>query len=219
MKDYGRDFLGTTTGIIPMGWLYGLTLSHAADTDHDITVAAGKARDATDAADMALAVAITKQFDATWSVGTDAGGMAAGESLLIERMVLDVAPGGAGWSVGDTITGQTSNKTCVIIQKVSTTIYLVKDRNGAFTLGEVMTNGTDTADQGAANPTFTVVPGTLHIWLIKRSDTSVVDVMGSVWEYSGMTPTLPAGYDYKRLIGSYIVNNTSNIVNGDWWGT
>lgn len=41
--------------------------------------------------------------------------------------------------------------------------------------------------------------GTLHVWLIKRSDTGVVDVLFSI---SASSPTMPSGYDIKRRIGS-----------------
>lgn len=37
-----------------------------------------------------------------------------------------------------------------------------------------------------------------YIWAIKRSDTSVVDYLSSL---SSTAPTMPASYDYKRLIG------------------
>lgn len=135
----------TLSSGLPMGHLSGLGLSHAADTEHDITVAAGKARDATDAVDMALAAAITKRADAEWAVGDTNGGMAAGESLPAS--------------------------------------------------------------------------GTIHIWLIKRSDTGVVDVMANNHATTGLTPTLPASYDYKRRIFSLRTDSSSNIINGDQWGT
>lgn len=125
--------------------LSGLAMSHAADTDHDITIAAGKARDATDSVDMVLASAITKLFDAEWAVGSTNGGFAAGESLPAS--------------------------------------------------------------------------GTIHIWLIKRSDTGVVDVLANNHATTALSPTLPANYDYKRRIGSYRTNGSNNIINGDWWGT
>lgn len=60
------------------GQLFGLTMSNAADTVNDITVAAGEARDEADSADMTLAGAITKQLDAGWAVGTNAGGLNTG---------------------------------------------------------------------------------------------------------------------------------------------
>jgi uncharacterized phiE125 gp8 family phage protein len=79
----------------------------------------------------------------------------AGYTLFYELMTLDVAPGGAGWAAGDTITGQTSTRTCKIVEVLSATTYTVKDRTGTFTLGEILSNGVATADQGAAFPTFT----------------------------------------------------------------
>jgi hypothetical protein len=70
-----------------------------------------------------------------------------------ELMTLDVAPTTA-WAVGDTIEGNTSTETCEIVEVLSTTTYNVKNRSGSFTLGEVLTNGTTTADQGLLFPTF-----------------------------------------------------------------
>ena len=86
---------------------------------------------------------------------TDRGNSAWND--VVELMTLDVAPTGAGWAVGDTITGATSAKTCVIVEKITTLTYHVKQRSGTFTLGEILSNGTATADQGAANPTFAAV--------------------------------------------------------------
>ncbi len=72
-----------------------------------------------------------------------------------ELLTLDVAPTPADFAAGATITGATSTRTCVIISKLTSTTYRVKNRTGAFTLGEVLSDGTNSADQGAANPTFT----------------------------------------------------------------
>ena len=77
-----------------------------------------------------------------------------GSHGIHELMTLDVAPGGAGWAAGDTITGQSSGQTCIVVQVLTTTTYYVRNRSGAYTLGEVLTNGTATADQGPANPTL-----------------------------------------------------------------
>ncbi len=74
-----------------------------------------------------------------------------------ELLTLDVAAGTA-WEVGDTITGNTSGATCVIVSITDTTHFRVKNRDGDYTLGEVLTNGTYTADQGAAHPTATGDP-------------------------------------------------------------
>ena len=70
-----------------------------------------------------------------------------------ELLVLDTPPATA-WAAGDTITGDTSGKTCVVVEYVSDYSYVVKERNGIFTLGESLSNGTVAATQGAAYPIF-----------------------------------------------------------------
>ena len=77
----------------------------------------------------------------------------ANPPIIPELMTLDVAPA-TTWADGAAITGQTSAKTCVIVKNLSPTTYVVKDRSGTFTLGEILSDGSVTADQGAANPTF-----------------------------------------------------------------
>lgn len=80
----------------------------------------------------------------------------------IEVLMLDVAPATA-WIDGRTLTGQTSLKTCVVITRLTDLTYLIKDRSGDFTLGEIIgVTGiaAELADQGAANPTFATATNT-----------------------------------------------------------
>lgn len=56
----------------------GLILSNDTDTDHDINITAGYANDSTNTYSMNLASEITKQIDATWAAGDDAGGLFSG---------------------------------------------------------------------------------------------------------------------------------------------
>lgn len=65
----------------PPDYLSGLTLSQAADADHDITVAVGSARSDADDGNIDLTSAITKQLDAAWAEGTNAGGLPSGVTL------------------------------------------------------------------------------------------------------------------------------------------
>ena len=83
-----------------------------------------------------------------------------------ELLILDVAPATI-WSVGNTITGATSLKTCTVVTVLTSTTYMIKDRNGAFTLGEVLSNGTFTADQGATYPIVT--PGSDYVGIANNS--------------------------------------------------
>ena len=53
--------------------------------------------------------------------------------------------------------------------------------------------------------TGSIADTTYHVWLIKRSDTGVVDALFST---SATSPTMPSDYDYKLLIG-YLVRASS----------
>ena len=67
----------------PPGHLKGISTSSAADTQHDVTFAAGSARDEANALNI-TASAITKQIDANWAEGTDAGGFPSGLTLAAD---------------------------------------------------------------------------------------------------------------------------------------
>ena len=78
-----------------------------------------------------------------------------------ETLTLDVAPsGGLGaWFIGDVVSGGASGATAEIMSVISTTVYKIRRRSLAFTLGEVLSVSTATADQGAAHPTTATVSG------------------------------------------------------------
>lgn len=120
------------------GMIGGLTCSNDTDADHDVNITAGYARDYGDAYTMVLSSEITKQIDATWAVGDDAGGL-------------------------DT--------------------------------------GAVAADTGYG------------IYLIRRSDTGVVDALFSTdMSAAGSSVTMPTNYDQKRLIGWVRTDASSNII-------
>jgi hypothetical protein len=48
-----------------------------------------------------------------------------------------------------------------------------------------------------------------HVWLIRRSDTGVVDALFST---SATAPTMPASYDQKRRIGAVLSDGSANIL-------
>ncbi len=129
-----------TTDYTPPMSIQGLVIANnGADAAKDIDIAPGEARDTTDVDTLVLAAALTKQIDASWAVGTDAGGLDGTESVP----------------------------------------------------------GTPDADTW------------YHVWLIKRSDTGVVDVLFSE---SATAPTMPTNYDLKRRIGSVLTDGSSNII-------
>jgi hypothetical protein len=121
------------------GFIGGLICSNDTDTDHDILISVGSARDYGDAVTMTLGTAITKRIDATWAVGDDAGGLDS----------------------TDTVGGDTG----------------------------------------------------YGVYLIRRSDTGVVDVMfSSDMTSAGSALTLPTNYDQKRLIGWVLTDASANII-------
>lgn len=79
-RDSSGDFeiLQIAIAKVPLGHISGLTLSNAADADHDITIAIGEAANSSGAAALILAASITKQIDAAWAAGDAAGGLFTG---------------------------------------------------------------------------------------------------------------------------------------------
>lgn len=77
-----------------------------------------------------------------------------------ETITLDVAPT-TDWAPGDTITGQTSGCTSVVVSRTSSTSYKIYKHFGIYTAGEVIgvTGSADKlADQGASYPTVSGKP-------------------------------------------------------------
>jgi hypothetical protein len=102
---------------------------------------------------------------AEFSMGTNYG---AGDTVIdstgVEILTLDVAPATA-WIPGRLITGQSSGETCYVVEKLTSLTYTVRERTGAFTLGEIIGVtgvGAELADQGAAHPTITPATEKVH---------------------------------------------------------
>jgi hypothetical protein len=144
MQDLTDDyaFSGTVSGAgnPGRGIIGGLRITNdGTDAAHDIGIAVGFARDYTDAATMSLTGALIKKIDATWAVGTNAGGL-------------------------------------------------------------------DSTDTVGATTGY-------GVYLIRRSDTGVVDVlMSSDMTAAGSALTMPTNYDQKRLIGWVLTDGSSNIL-------
>lgn len=118
-------------------------------------------------------------------------------NYLIELMTLDVAPTGAGWIVGDTITGGTSGETCTIVERITSLTYHVNNRTGDYTLGEILSNGTAEADQGAANPILAASDGVREQWLRKATE-YMVNQYRNRWQGYRTVPTVQA-LDFPRV--------------------
>jgi hypothetical protein len=62
----------------PTGHLWGLGLANGTDAVNDIDIAAGECRDSTGTVNLVLGSILTKQLDAAWAVGSNAGGLDQG---------------------------------------------------------------------------------------------------------------------------------------------
>ncbi|MHC4620559.1 MAG: ubiquitin-activating E1 FCCH domain-containing protein [Planctomycetota bacterium] len=75
-----------------------------------------------------------------------------GGQIVYEELTLDAGPAPADFSAGATLTGATSGKTCIVVEKVSSVLYKIKHRTGDFTDGEVISDGTNSRDCGTGYP-------------------------------------------------------------------
>lgn len=85
----GDFFVTSAAGLnavsgLPRSYLSGLQMANGTDTDHDIDISVGTARDAVNSANLALASIMTKQIDANWAIGTAAGGFPSGLTLAAD---------------------------------------------------------------------------------------------------------------------------------------
>ena len=88
------------------------------------------------------------------------------------------------------------------------------DGTTSMTLSSAYTKTTGSWAVGTGNgalDTGSVTTSTwYHVYLIKRSDTGVVDVLLST---SATAPTMPSNYDLKRRIGAIKTDGSSQIIN------
>lgn len=139
-------------------------------------------------------------------------------------LTLDVGPA-VDWAAADTITGGTSAVTCTVVECLTNLTYVCKNISNAagFTLGEILSNGANAADQGAAHPewiahaTGRIVsnlghedgPGTWYSWLSTPS-VRLDDGTTAGW------------YDLAGDKGSFYTYGTNNYGNtqlraGGYW--
>ena len=201
----------TDANSITRGSIDGLILSNGTDADHDIDIAAGVARDGGDAANMALASVLVKKIDAgPFVVGTNQAGNDQAQLDGAQTVTFndnggspdDVTIDAGTWtvtpSVGDTL---------VVVGGTNAGSYQV---TAATTTVINVATGSFTADAASASAIHTVKINTwYHCWLIRRSDTGVVDFLFSE---SATAPTLPTSYDQKRRIGAVLTDGSANII-------
>jgi hypothetical protein len=133
-----------------------------------------------------------------------------------ELLTLDVAPA-TPWLAGETITGQTSTKSALIVAVTTTTTYQISGRTGAFTLGEVLTNGTVTADQGAAHPQVATLGYTGNMTWTTPTDSMPSYMFGAYgywYQYSLASGDLDAEVEVSSVTFEANWTNLANLWDG-----
>jgi len=128
---------------------------------------------------MVISSNIVEDDYSEFSMGTTyAPGDIVMDSTGLEILLLNVAPA-TEWAPGDLITGQTSGKTCRAVLKITSLAYYIRERTGAFILGEIIgVTGTPAklADQGATYPVVTESTDKIHR-IYEAIDNDGVEVM------------------------------------------
>jgi hypothetical protein len=96
--------LASSGGVTPNKLISGLNTAYGTDTQHDVVIQPGVCTGQDDATVIELTSAITKQIDATWASGTNAGGLASGASLAANTWyhMFAVIAGGSADAMFDT---------------------------------------------------------------------------------------------------------------------
>lgn len=176
-------------------YLSGLTMSNAADTVNDITIAAGVATDSTNAVSLTLAATMTKQIDAAWAAGTNAGGLFTGS--VAAHQIYHVF-----------LIRKTSDGTIDAGFDTSVTAANIPSGYATFRrIGTVLTDGvpgirnfTQNGNEITLNVTIvafdTVNPGTAQVTQALSTATTLV--------------TIPSGIAVKAKIRPFGRNNSTN---------
>jgi len=204
---------------LPYLYKAGFNVSNAADANNDITISAGECRDFLDTENIRNSTLLTKQSDAAWTVGTNAGGLTrlSAKTFVVAKRtrasnVAKLKIGtGHGFKVGDH----------VIISNVSGTGYNSDSATPNRVIITDVTTGTDFAGDSVSysntgsNESVTADGGgrvsihTLHLEIIKRPDTGIVDARWTPDLSAGLN--LPANYTVYRRIASIPLDKNGNL--------
>ena len=193
------------------GHIDGLILSNnATDALHDIDIASGEATDDGQNVIMVLSSTLVKQLDAPWAVGTNQG--SSDQAQLDAAQTVTFTDNGGS---DDFVT--IDSGTWTVTPSVGDTLVVVGGPNaGSYQITAATTTQIDVptasfaADATSTSAIHTVKINTwYHMWLIRRSDTGVVDVL---YSESATSPTFPANYNQKRRIGAVLTDGSASIL-------
>jgi len=193
--------------VLPTNHIEGLELSIGTDTEHDIDISTGYVIDTTTTSKMEIATTLTKQIDATWAVGTDAGGMATTTTETGTFTSSGTAVTGSGsafttdFSEGDILYSSSNSEGRRIITIGSDT---------SITLESAFTADVAIAENVQKNG---LAPNTVYYLHAVEADAD--DGIDAYYDVSKTAANIITGYTEYAPLGFVRTNSTSNIDNGD----
>jgi hypothetical protein len=205
------------------GHLYGLSLSNnVADATNDIDIAGGVAVNRANTHLMTLATSLTKQLDATWAVGTAAGGRDTGSIANGTWHVHAIQRSDTG--VVDAILSLSPDTSAVVTITIASPGVVTWVGHGLVNGASVKFSTTGALPTGiVAGTTYFVVSAAADTFQISATQGgAAINTSGS---QSGVhtaqaTPVMPTNYDRFRRVGA-IMRESAVIVpfvqDGDWF--
>jgi hypothetical protein len=210
---------------LKMSDLEGCAASNAAAPDTDITITKGRRRDSTNAVNILLAVATTKELDMKFEAGTTNGGADLGmtvdkvtvvDATNLCTVVTKAAHGLTDVStviipnlaVGDAAVSAHLAAVNVITVVNPTTFTIVLD---GHTLAE--TSATEGVVIACSHGAIATAPGETYYMYLGMTAALVVDAFFSI---SAIGATPPTGYTLFRMIAAFRVGSTGLILPGTW---
>lgn len=204
---------------LPRGWIGGFGLANGSDADHDINIAAGEARDSTNAFNIEQTATdpFVKQLDQPWAAGTAAGGLGTPQIDGAQTITFndnggsndDITIDSGTWAVtpeaGDTliINGSSGGTNDLTVQVISSSTTICQVATATF------------ADESnsAATAHLIVDNDTYHVFAIRADDSpgSAVD-FGFDTSVTATNLLSESSYSYYRRIGSRRTDGTSNWI-------
>lgn len=173
----------------------------AGDQDHDITIAVGQCRDSTDAVNILLETAITKQYDVDWAEGTGAGGLAVDDAMEADHTfhIFLIKDTGAITAFTDAGGGDI---TCAASSHLLTT-------NNRVTISGTRNYDGDYAVTAISAGTSFNVTATFVEELIDQSQTGTYESVDAGFDDDTTATNLlsDTGYTYYRRVGSFTTDN------------
>lgn len=210
------DALGALSWAVIQNYLTGCILANSTgDATNDIDITAGQCADSTNAAMMTLA-AITKQIDATWAVGTNAGGMDSANTETSSRWYHVYVIKRTDTGVVDAMFSQAPGKNATVTMTIASPCVVTWTTHGLEDGAPIKFTTTGALPTGLTAGTTYYVKTPLAAGTFNVAATQGGTAINTTGSQSGVqtgtsNPTMPTSYTLFRRIGS-IYNGSGSAI-------